>query len=324
MKGKYVGVIVVVALLVVGLVALKRPASTVNEEQGQTLSGTISVSGAWALYPMVVQWSQEFQKLYPEVKFDIAAGGAGKGMADALAKVVDLGMVSRDIYEAEIEKGAWWVSVNKDAVVPTANAKNPLLSALAKTGVTRDEFVDLFITGKVTHWGQLLGQDPGAEVHVFTRSDACGAAKTWAKYLGHSQEDLLGVGVYGDPGVAEAVVQDVAGVGYNNINFAFDPATQAPMQGIAILPIDLNANGTLDADEAFVDSRDALVAAIAAGRYPSPPARDLHLVCNGVPEREVVRVFLQWVLHEGQAFIDGAGYIPLSAERLQAESDKLR
>ncbi len=322
MKGKYV-VVVFVVLAVVGLVALNQTASRETNSENETLSGTISLSGAWALYPMVVQWSQEFQKLYPEVKFDIAAGGAGKGMADALAKVVDLGMVSRDIYEAEIEKGAWWVSVTKDAVVPTINANNPLLPALAKTGVTREEFVDLFITGKVAHWGQLLNQDPGAEVHVFTRSDACGAAKTWAKYLGHSQEDLLGVGVYGDPGVAEAVAQDVAGAGYNNINFAFDPETKAPMQGIAILPIDLNGNGTLDADEAFVDSRDALVAAIATGRYPSPPARDLHLVRNGAPDREVVRVFLQWVLHEGQAFIDGAGYIPLSAERLQTESDKL-
>ena len=300
MKGKSIVVIALVALVVVGLVALKRP--LVNVKRGrddQTLSGTISVSGAWALYPMMVQWSQEFQKLYPGVKFDIAAGGAGKGMADALVQVVDLGMVSRDIYPAEIDKGAWWVSVTKDAVVPTVNCGNPLLPALAQTGVTREQFTDLFVTGKVTHWGQLLNQEPGAEIHVFTRSDACGAAKTWAKYLGHAQEDLLGVGVYGDPGVAEAVVQDVAGVGYNNINFAFDPETKAPMKGIAILPLDLNEDGILDADEAFYDSRDALVAAIATGRYPSPPSRDLHLVCGGEPTREVVRVFLLWVLHEG-------------------------
>ena len=34
---------------------------------------------------MMVRWGEEFQKLHPKVQFDISAGGAGKGMADALA-----------------------------------------------------------------------------------------------------------------------------------------------------------------------------------------------------------------------------------------------
>ena len=83
------------------------------------------MSGAWALYPMVVKWAEEFQKIHPKVRIDIAAGGAGKGIADALAGVVDIGMVSRDIHPAEIQKGAWWVSVVKDAVVPTISENNP-------------------------------------------------------------------------------------------------------------------------------------------------------------------------------------------------------
>ena len=73
----------------------------------EKLKGEISLSGAWALYPMAIKWAEEFQKIHPEVKIDIGAGGAGKGMADALAKVVDLGMVSRDIYPEEIKKGAF-------------------------------------------------------------------------------------------------------------------------------------------------------------------------------------------------------------------------
>ena len=45
------------------------------------LSGTLTVSGAWALYPMMVRWGEEFHVLPPDVQFDISAGGAGKGMA---------------------------------------------------------------------------------------------------------------------------------------------------------------------------------------------------------------------------------------------------
>ena len=62
-------------------------------------------------------------------------------------------------------------------------------------------------------------------IHVYTRSDAAGAPETWAKYLGKKQENLQGIGVYGDPGLLDAVVKDPLGIGYNNLNYAYDPKT---------------------------------------------------------------------------------------------------
>ena len=47
------------------------------------------MSGAFALYPLANKWAEEFQKIHPDVRFNISAGGAGKGMADALARAVD-------------------------------------------------------------------------------------------------------------------------------------------------------------------------------------------------------------------------------------------
>jgi len=56
-----------------------------NEISGQEkITGQISISGAFALYPMTVKWSEEFRKINPDVRIDISAGGAGKGIADAL------------------------------------------------------------------------------------------------------------------------------------------------------------------------------------------------------------------------------------------------
>ena len=59
--------------------------------------GTITISGAFALYPMMQRWAEEFHTIHPGVEFDISAGGAGKGMTDALSGAVDIGMISRDI-----------------------------------------------------------------------------------------------------------------------------------------------------------------------------------------------------------------------------------
>src|SRR5690606_342545 len=64
-----------------------------SKERG--FEGNISLSGAFALYPLVVIWSEDFKKDHPNVRFNISAGGAGKGIADVLTGMVDIGLVSR-------------------------------------------------------------------------------------------------------------------------------------------------------------------------------------------------------------------------------------
>ena len=291
--------------------------------RAEELKGTVSLSGAWALYPMAVKWAEEFHKLHPGVQIDVQAGGAGKGIADALANMVDIGMVSRDIHPAEVEKGAWAVAVTKDGVVPTASGKNPFQKELRKKGLNREAFIKVWITGKAETWNDILGNGAGQAVHVFTRSDACGAAETWAAFLGKKQEDLLGVAVYGDPGLADAVSRDALAVGFNNINFAYDAKTKKALEGIVIIPVDLNSNGRVDPEENFMSTRDEITAAIKRGAYPSPPARDLYFVTKGRPEKPLVREFIRWVLTKGQVFVPDTGYIPLEPQKLNQGLKKL-
>jgi phosphate transport system substrate-binding protein len=290
----------------------------------QELSGTVTLSGAWALYPMAVKWAEEFGKLHPKVRVEVQAGGAGKGIADALAGVVDLGMVSRDIQPAEIEKGAFAVAVVKDGVVPTISEKNPLASKILVSGLKKEAFIAIWITETAKTWGDALGTADKAALHVYTRSDACGAAETWAAFLAKRQEDLKGVGVYGDPGLAEAVRRDPLGIGFNNINYAYDAKSLKPLAGLLILPIDLDGSGRIEPAESFYQDRDAVTAAIAKGAYPSPPARDLYLVSKGRPQNPLLVEFLRWVLNEGQKYVAETGYIGLSPEKLADGWNKIQ
>ncbi len=283
---------------------------------------TITVSGAFALYPMMGRWTEEFNKVYPEVKFDVSAGGAGKGMTDALAGAVEIGMVSREIRPEEVQKGAFWVSVTKDAVFMVVNEKNPVWEDLHKKGVTQDTIKGIYITGEVTTWGQVVGRpevkDP---IHVFTRSDSAGAPEVWAAYLGKKQENLKGIGVSGDPGLLEAVVKDPLGIGFNNLGYAFDLQTGKPVAGVRVVPLDVNKNGQADPEEIY-DTEKQAVEAINAGKYPSPPARDLNLVTKGKPSG-AIKAFIIWILNDGQKYVNEAGYIALPDVQLKGELKKL-
>src|SRR5512136_92437 len=309
----FVGMVVVTLIVPLLAACGGQPAA---QPQGSEPAGTITASGAFALYPLMVKWGEEYSKLHPNVKFDISAGGAGKGMTDALGGQVDIGMVSRSIKPEEEQKGAYWVAVVKDAVFPAINAQNPVLADLLSKGVTHDQFVDIFITGKIKTWGELVGQpEITDEIHVYTRSDSSGAADAWAKFLGNKkQEDLKGIGVYGDPGIMDAVVKDPLGIGYNNLGYAYDAATGKAVSGSAVLPLDANGNGKADPDE-VLDTKTKAVAAVANGRYPSPPARALNLVTKRKPAG-IVQDFILWTLTDGQKFVDSAGYVALPQDVL--------
>jgi phosphate transport system substrate-binding protein len=293
------------------------------ESSASGLSGKIQLSGAFALYPMAVKWADEFKKLHPDVKIDISGGGAGKGMTDALAGVVDIGMVSREVYPEEIEKGAFPIASVKDAVVPTVSAENPHIGDVLRIGLKKDIASRLW-NKELTTWGQILGTSAGTSVHVFTRSDACGAAETFAAWFGKKQEDLKATAVFGDPGVAAAVQKDKLGIGFNNLGYAYDQKTKKPNEGLAIIPLDVNDNGVVDPEEDFYGTSDALIEAINDGRFPSPPARDLYLVTKGKPTRPEVIAFIEYALSEGQQYAGETGYIGLSEEKLRRELQKIK
>jgi phosphate transport system substrate-binding protein len=146
----------------------------------------------------------------------------------------------------------------------------------------------------------------------------------WAKYLRNKkQEDLLGLGMNGDPGVADAVRKSVQAIGFNNLNFIYDMQTRKKYQGLEVIPIDLNENGTIDPDENFYGTLDEVVKAIDNGKYPSPPARELYLVSGGKPKSKLVMAFLHWILTEGQQYVMEAGYVNVPENKIQSEITKL-
>lgn len=292
------------------LVAFSRP---VLAAPGQ-LRGTVTLSGAWAIYPTAVAWGEAFQRLNPGVKVDVSAGGAGKGAADAIAGLVDIGMVSREPDPAEVKKGITPVYVLHDAVFPVVSARNPALPQLLAKGLTQKALAEIYVSGAITSWDAAAGAKTGRPVHVYTRSDSCGAAAAWAATFGKKQDDLKGIGVYGDPGLLQAVVRDPLGLGYNNFSYVFTREGKV-VGGIRLLPVDANGNGKADPDEVFAD-RKAAIAALEQGKYPI--RRKNYFFVKGRPS-PLVRAFIDFVLSDEGAKVVGTIGTSLPVPRAERE-----
>jgi len=196
------------------------------------------------------------------------------------------------------------------------------VSDLLTRGVTQEILVKIFISGEYKTWGQVVGnQNINDEIHVYTRTETCGAAEVWGMYLGGRQSDLIGDGRFGDSGIIRALAKDPLGIGFSNQIYAYGLGNTPP-SGVLILPIDLNGNNLADPDE-ILDTRKKASAAVASGLYPAPPSRFLYLVTNKKPDG-VVKTFLEWILVDGQTFLERLGYVQLSSELLEASLQKIR
>ncbi len=312
MKEKTKKMKVIITILILCMVGIVNLSGCTSQKEN-----TIKISGAYSLYPMMVVWAQEYQRLHPDIKIDISSGGAGKGMADALAGSVDLGMVSRDVTAVEASQGIVAVAVVEDAVLATINTENPVLEKILETGLTKQQLREIFINFSIPTWGQLVGDDNITDsLKVYSRSDPCGAAEAWTKYLGdYTQDDIPTIEeitkVKGDDSMSKAIASDPLGIGYSNVNYIYSNSTKTPKEGIAVVPLDLNENGTIDPEESFYDSRDEVVNAEITGTLPSPPSRLVFLVTlNNFTG--ITKEFVMWILTDGQqyTFDNGYGAVP--------------
>jgi len=316
LKKMFLCILPVIFMINIVSCAPVNPAGKPNEK------GVISVSGAFAIYPLMQRWSEAYHQINPGIEFDISTGGAGKGMVDTLAGNAEIGMISREISSDETARGAYPVAIARDAVFLTISAKNPIAGDLVKRGLKQAEIKDLFINEKYKTWGELIGRmDISTPIHLYTRSDASGAADTLAAYLGKKQENLKGIGVSGDPGILNAVVNDPLGIGYNNLGYAFNLSSGNPAGGILIVPIDKNENGAADPAELIHSAKEA-DNAVTSGAYPAPPARLLYLVTRGKPDGPV-KDFLQWILTDGQKYVAETGFIRISDDELKKNLEKI-
>jgi phosphate transport system substrate-binding protein len=311
---KLKALIAVLILCMVGIVSL----SGCTSQKENTI---IKVSGAYSLYPMMVVWAQEYHKLHPDINIDVSSGGAGKGMADALAGSVDLGMVSRDVSPAEASQGIVAVAVVEDAVLCTINTANPVIDKILEKGLTKQQLRNIFINYSIPTWGQLVGDGNNTDaIKVYSRSDPCGAAEAWVLYLGdYTQDDIPTIEeitkVKGDDSMSKAIASDSLGIGYSNVNYIYSNTTKTPKDGIAVVPLDLNGNGTIDPNEDFYANRDDIVNAEINNILPSPPSRLVYLVTlNNFTG--ITKDFVMWIITDGQQYTFENGYGPVPSDIL--------
>ncbi|WP_255170924.1 PstS family phosphate ABC transporter substrate-binding protein [Natrononativus amylolyticus] len=285
---------------------------------------TIRVSGGVGPLPMVQVWADMYES-ETGVSLNVSGGGTGVGVSDVLNGQVDIAMMGRDPDDAEIEEGLFAVAMLIDTVVGTVNVDNPVYDEIRDHGLTRGDLEAIF-TKEVANWGDVVDADVDEPIYVYGRSDSSAAYKQWGEFLGgyteNELESLADGNFDGDQPVAQAIDNDSHGISLNNINYVYDFNTGGLEMNLRPVPLDLDEDGTLSAEEDFYDNRDEFLTAVENDLYPAPPAREMFLAADEEFEDEA-EAFVEWVLTDGQEHVRENGYAPLDDDRLAEQRETL-
>lgn len=308
---------IIVLLISAVLLTSCKPGKTESDKASKaetktSLSGNFTIGGAYALYPLVKKWSDDFMKIHPDVKITVAGTGTGEGIDDLVGKKIQLAMVSRPLTDEELADSIWVIPVAKEGVAPIVNQKNPYIKRILQRGITPDKLIRLFTVKEPVTWGELLDTISKEKAVVYTRSDESGAAVIWANFLWKESKDLVGKGVAGDEEMIKSVQTDKFAIGYCNFSYAFAPGTGERITDIQVLPIDLDFDKSIDKKEIPFSNINKAHRGLWLGYYPKNLTRELTFGSLGKPSDPAIIEFITYTLTKGQPEVGSSGFCELN------------
>jgi ABC-type phosphate transport system substrate-binding protein len=156
---------------------------------------------------------------------------------------------------------------------------------------------------------------------IYTRLQKAGAPIAFTTFFGFEQKDIKGKAIAGaDEHLLKAILRDSSAVSYLPLTLVYDHATGKVVDGIRVLPVDLNGNDKVSDEEKVFGTLNNVITKIEnsdAKELKNLPVEYLHLSVdqkNATPEAVA---FLKWVIKNGQADLHNFGYLLPQANRLE-------
>jgi phosphate transport system substrate-binding protein len=288
---------------------LNATTSTLKQEK------IVMITGVRFAYPLIQKWIDDYNKSNPDVQLIIESRGTGDPSRYDI-------LVEAYVPEADKKLSRDFFYVGRYAVLPVANSRSTFSKVYASKGLHRDLIKQLFFRDIfASKSDQSVIKEPYT---VYTRLQKAGAPLTFAQYFGYQQKDIYGKAIAGaDEHMLKAVLRDSIGLSYLPLNLLFDVKTGNPLEGITILPVDLNGNGKVSAEEKFYQELPVALEYLETKNQKeinNVPIEHLNLSIEKNSTNADAIAFLKWIIEHGEQDLHAFGYL----KPIAPSSDKPR
>ncbi|MBZ5725895.1 MAG: phosphate ABC transporter substrate-binding protein PstS [Acidobacteriia bacterium] len=318
---------------------------------GASLATAQQINAAGATFPAVIyqKWFQDYHGKNPGVQVNYQSLGSGAGIQQLTSGTVDFGAsdmpMTNDQIAAMKVKPLHFPTV-LGAVVPIYNIP----------GVTQElrfapETLAGIFLGSIKKWndGALTKDNPGVkfpdkEIEVVHRSDGSGTTFVWTDYLSKVSPEWkskvgantsvawpVGLGQKGNEGVAGQVQQMPFSMGYVELIYAaknkLGYGTVKNAAGAWVKPsLESVTEAAAGAAKSMPDDfRVSITNPPGKGAYPIATFTWLLIPekFSDANKAKSIKVFLQWMLADGQKYAAGLDYAPLPKEVVAREEKQI-
>ncbi|HDR73304.1 MAG TPA: phosphate ABC transporter substrate-binding protein [Methanoculleus sp.] len=273
--------IVLLAVVLCGCVSDQDSAG--SPDSGAT--GTLAITGSTTVLPLAERAAEAFMDANTGIDILVSGGGSSVGVQAVGEGTADIGMASRDLKDAEMERYPDLVQhvVAKDGIALIINNENPVESLTV-------EQVRLIYTGGITNWNEVGGSD--ADIVVVGRDSASGTRASFEDLVMDKQEFVATMLEKNSNGAVQQTIAGTPGaIGYVGLGYA----------GGTVKGVWIDVGGT-----AVEPSAENVI----AGTYPI--ARELNMFTCG-EATGLAAAYIDYILSdEGQAIVEDEGFVPVS------------
>ena len=281
MKGNFIMKKTIAFLLAAVMILAALPLSAAADK----LSGTVATNGSTSMEKVIGILSEQFMEDNDKVTITYDATGSGTGIEAVATGTCDIGLSSRNLKDAEVEKGLAATTVALDGIAIIVNENCPV------DDLTVEQIAAIF-TGEVTDWADFGGKGDiaciGREAGSGTRDGFESITKTTDKCVlaqeltstgaviaaVKSSENAIGYASYaaveGQEGIKVLTVEGVECTAENIVDGSY--VIQRPFNLVTLAEGELS-----EAAQAFFDymlSEDAAELITMAGAVPAPQSEE--------------------------------------------------
>lgn len=119
-----------------------------NSFSSKKPSGKLVIAGSSSIYPLMEKLAESYKALNPNANIEVLQSDSTTGVNSVVDGTADIGMVSREIKDAELKKGIKVQVLAIDGLAVIVNKSNKLDS------ISKDNVKKIFL-GEITEWEEI-------------------------------------------------------------------------------------------------------------------------------------------------------------------------
>lgn len=276
--------------------------------------GTITQAGSSTVLPIALAWAEEVAQL--GISVAPAGGGSGAGASKLCAGEVDIGDMSREMRQSEIDTcrangiDPWPWKVAFDGLTVVVNPDNDWVDYLSV-----EELRHIWTSkNSAQTWADVRDGWPDQAIVLYGPDEDSGTYEYFNEVILEHDCGSDGESVCirddftpsaDDNVLVEGVAQSRNGIGH--FGFAYYLDNQNRIQSVAVQ------------DEGAAEAVEPTFATIADGSY-SPLSRPIFMVTDGKPAPDTpIHAYFTYAMNDGQAIIREVGYVELDQATLNVQ-----